>query len=101
LIYITLLGENMFITKDDIILTLASNLGITKRESHAATNVILNTMFEELINAGEVKVRGFGFFKAKYYRPRKARNPKTGETLSLAARYLVRFKSSKTLQAKL
>jgi DNA-binding protein HU-beta len=42
-----------------------------------------------------VEIRGFGTFKNNIKHPRIARNPKTGEKISLGKRFIPMFKVSK------
>lgn len=60
---------------------------------------IINTIFEnmkEAISKGEkIEVRGFGIFRLKERRARIARNPKTGEKVSISSRKTIHFKIGK------
>ena len=47
-----------------------------------------------------VEIRGFGSFSVSYRDPRKVRNPKSGETLISAGKYVVHFKPGKDLREK-
>ncbi len=66
---------------------------------------IVNTFFEEIIEAmarGErVELRGFGAFSVKSRDARVGRNPRTGETVEVAQKYVPFFKTGKLLRDRL
>lgn len=47
-----------------------------------------------------VEVRGFGSFSLHYRQPRVGRNPKTGESVKLDAKYVPHFKAGKDLKER-
>ena len=62
----------------------------------------VKTMIEQMANAlagGErIEIRGFGSFSLHYRAPRIGRNPKTGESVGLAGKYVPHFKPGKDLR---
>ena len=66
---------------------------------------IVTTIFEEITAAlargDRVELRGFGAFSAKQRGARIGRNPRTGESVQVAAKYIPYFKSGKQLREKL
>ncbi|WP_457641725.1 HU family DNA-binding protein [Persephonella sp.] len=66
---------------------------------------ILNGTFEAIIDAlskgDKVEIRGLGSFKVKVRESRKARNPKTGEIVTVPEKKVVHFKTGKVLKRKL
>lgn len=66
------------------------------------TEIVVDTVFESIKSAlqkGEkVEIRGFGNFKLKERKPRKARNPKTGESVDVPEKKAIRFKVGKALK---
>ena len=66
---------------------------------------IVNTFFEEIIESmarGErVELRGFGAFSVKGRDARVGRNPRTGETVEVAEKYVPFFKTGKLLRDRL
>jgi len=69
------------------------------------TEIIIETVFESIrdaLNKGEkIEIRGFGNFRLKERQPRKARNPKTGESVEVPQKKAVRFKAGKALREAL
>jgi len=58
-------------------------------------------MADNLASGERVEVRGFGSFQLREYKPRAARNPKTGESLNIGSQNLVHFKAGKPLRDKI
>ena len=66
---------------------------------------IVTTIFEEitttLARGDRVELRGFGAFSVKRRGPRAGRNPRTGESVQVSAKYVPYFKTGKQLREKL
>ncbi len=66
------------------------------------TEIVIDTVFESIkaaLQKGEkVEIRGFGNFRLKERKPRKARNPKTGKGVDVPEKKAVRFKVGKALR---
>jgi integration host factor subunit beta len=66
---------------------------------------IVNTVFDEIIHAlsggDRVELRGFGAFSVKERGARAGRNPRTGDTVSVAAKRVPYFKTGKELRERL
>ena len=57
---------------------------------------------KETLEGGEkIKISGFGNFVVRQKRPRKGRNPKTGEEMVISGRRVVTFKPSPVLRKAL
>ncbi len=86
------------LTKAELAEMLFERVGLNKREAKD----IVDTFFEEIRDAlarGEaVKLSGFGNFQVRNKPPRPGRNPKTGETIPIAARRVVTFHASQKLK---
>ncbi len=92
------LAESRTLTKAELAEMLFDRVGLNKREAKD----IVDTFFEEIRDAlarGEpVKLSGFGNFQVRNKPPRPGRNPKTGETIPIAARRVVTFHASQKLK---
>ncbi len=66
---------------------------------------IVNTVFDEITEAmargDRVELRGFGAFSVKKREARIGRNPRTGESVAVAAKYVPFFKTGKLLRDRL
>ena len=71
-------------------------------ESKAAAdrfvNAFLGTIEEALVEGDKVQIIGFGTFETRERAAKNARNPKTGETIKVAAKVAPVFKPGKALK---
>ncbi|MFQ6675406.1 MAG: HU family DNA-binding protein [Fidelibacterota bacterium] len=88
-------------TKADIVDVVAKATGLTKVETEAVMDGIVNTIIAALQENERVELRGFGTFSVKKRDPRRARNPGTGEVVYLPERYVPAFKPSALLKARI
>lgn len=85
-------------TKNELIAAVAEKNGLTKKDADAIVCSVLDTIGAELANGNRVQLAGFGIFETKTRAARTGRNPKTKETIEIAASTSVAFKASKTLK---
>lgn len=85
-------------TKADMVDIISEATGLTKVETEAVVTGFLEKMKEALKQGERVEFRGFGSFSVKKRKPKKARNPGTGETIYLPERFVPVFKASKLLK---
>lgn len=86
-------------TRSELIEMIASKqTNLPVRDVELAVKVIIDQMAGALANAQRIEIRGFGSFSLHYRTPRIGRNPKTGESVPLPARYAPHFKSGKMLR---
>jgi integration host factor subunit beta len=57
----------------------------------------LDEMMRSLMENGRLELRNFGVFQVVESAPRKARNPRTGETVMVPSRRVVKFKMGKVM----
>ncbi len=82
-------------TKQDIIDQVSEATGLTKVETETVMNGVMTAIIESLAKNERVELRGFGTFGVKHRKPKKARNPSTGDSVFLPERYVPTFKPSK------
>jgi nucleoid DNA-binding protein len=67
-----------------------------------ATKEIVQWTFEAiiatLVKEGRIELRNFGVFEVKQRKPRKARNPRTGDRVDVAAKNVVTFQPGKEME---
>ena len=73
---------------------------LTQKEAAEAVDTILRISKDSLISGSDLLLSGFGKFNVRDKRPRRGRNPQTGEQLTLEARRVVTFKPSGILRNK-
>jgi nucleoid DNA-binding protein len=84
--------KERFMTKKEITRKIAERLGITQMLALEAVQMVFDGIVETLVDEGRIELRNFGVFEVKRRRPRKARNPLTGESISVPERTVVTFK---------
>ena len=84
--------------KGELIAALAAKTKLTKKDSENALNAILDVIAETMAKGEKVQLIGFGTFEAKKRPARVARNPRTGESVKIAACKAPAFKAGKALK---
>ena len=85
-------------TKSDIINEVSNNTGLTKVETEAVLEGVIDSISKALKEGNRVDIRGFGSFIVKERKARQARNPSTNKIVNLNLRYIPSFKVSKILK---
>ncbi len=84
--------------KQELIAKVAEKAGLTKAQAQAALDACIEAVVEELKSGGEVRLVGFGTFSAPIRPERQVRIPTTGETKTLPAMRVPKFKPGKGLK---
>lgn len=85
--------------KSDLIEAVTTRLpNLVARDVEAIVNTIFDGMQEALIRGERIEIRGLGSFEVRVRGARRARNPKTGENVSLGVRRVPFFKVGKELK---
>lgn len=86
-------------TKSVLIEKVAESVkGLTKKQTEVVVETVFNSIIDTLSKGGKVEIRGFGNFKLRSRNARKARNPKTGESVDVAPKKVPYFKVGKELK---
>lgn len=89
----------MTITKADLATKVYKNHNeLTKSQASNAVEAFLRLSKNTLINGSDLLLSGFGKFNIRDKKPRRGRNPQTGDDLMLSARRVVTFKPSGILR---
>lgn len=88
-------------TKQQLIEKVAAKTELGKAEVAVAVDSVLDLIAEALRSNERVDLRGFGSFVVKDRKERQGRNPRTGETITIAAKRDARFKPGKELTDRL
>jgi len=72
--------------------------GLNSKDADLVVNALFDSMTEALASGDGIEIRGFGSFKVKKREAREGRNPKTGETVQVAAKRVPAFKAGKELK---
>ena len=88
-------------TKTELIHRIAQNQPqLVERDVERAVKMMLGHMTEHLAGGGRIEIRGFGSFSLRFRPARVGRNPRTGTSVSLPARYAVGFKPGMKLRER-
>ncbi len=85
-------------TKADIVERIYEKVGFSKKEATDVVESIFEIIKGHLERGEKVKISGFGNFVINTKRPRKGRNPQTGEEIIISGRRVLSFKPSPVLK---
>jgi integration host factor subunit alpha len=74
---------------------------LSGKEAQRVVDNVIRGIRDSLVKGNEVKVSGFGKFVLQTKNPRKGRNPKTGEAITISGRRIMKFKASDVLRDSL
>jgi len=84
--------------KSDLISAVEADAGISRKDAAAAVDAVFSGIARSLGKGESVTVTGFGVFERRQRAARKARNPRTGETLKIRARKVAVFRPGTRLK---
>jgi len=86
-------------TKTDIVDALYEKTGMSRNEIRNALDILIDEMKNALIRRQIIELRGFGTFEVKVRKARqRARNPRTGESITINSHGIVSFRSGRELK---
>ena len=84
--------------KNELIAKVADGSGLSKGDAGEAVEATLNAIMSELADGGEIRLVGFGTFSVSERKATTGRNPRTGETIQIAASKNAKFKAGKAFK---
>lgn len=87
--------------KRDLVDAVAAQVGRPRAEVASTVDAVFALITAALSRGEKVAVSGFGNFDARQVAERLARNPRTGESVTVPARTAARFKASRNLKTAL
>ena len=84
--------------KVELSAAIASETGLSKKDSEAVVKAFVDVVTEELKKGGKVQLVGFGTFEVSERAAREGRNPQTGKTMKIKASKTPKFKAGKALK---
>lgn len=84
--------------KTELVNVVADATNIAKKDVDAVVNATIKAITDALKEGDKVALIGFGNFEVKATAEREGRNPKTGETITIAASKKPVFSASKVLK---
>lgn len=86
-------------TKSELIERISAvQTQLSAKDVELAVKMILDHMAVALAEGERIEIRGFGSFSLHYREARLGRNPKTGEKVELAGKFVPHFKPGKELR---
>ncbi len=82
-------------TKADLVNVISQRTGLTKNETEAVVDCLFESIIDSLKSGKRIEIRGFGSFNIRYKNLRQARNPRTGEKVTVSPKNVPTFKISK------
>ena len=87
-------------TKADLVEIVYEKIGgLSKKESQDIVEAIFETMKNCPKDGEKIKISGVGNFTPRDKRPRKGRNPQTGDDIQITARRVLTFRPSQILKS--
>ncbi len=84
--------------KNDLVAAVSDNAGLSKADATRAVDGVFDAITDALKKGGDVRIVGFGTFSVAKRKATTGRNPRTGETINIAASKQPKFKAGKGLK---
>jgi len=101
------------VTKKEIVKTISEEIGLTQLKTKEIVQKTFDAIVDTLVEdtkanlskggagtLGRIELRNFGVFEVKRRAARKARNPRTGEKVFVAEKFVVTFKPGKDMEER-
>jgi integration host factor subunit alpha len=86
------------LTRKELAEAIADRLGYPQSSCAAIVDSFLDTMKQALLEGESIKLVHFGTFTVRDKAPRRGRNPRTGESITIKKRQTISFRPSKKLR---
>ena len=87
-------------TKKDIVKRIAEHTALTQVQTKEVVQRSFDAIIDAIVEEGRIELRNFGVFEVKVRRPRKARNPRTGQPVEVPAKTVVVFKPGRIMEER-
>ena len=85
-------------TKKEIVKQISDKLKLPQIKTKEIVQLTFDSIVETLVREGRIELRNFGVFEVKRRKPRKARNPRTGESVQVEGKNVVTFQPGKVME---
>ena len=89
------------VTRKELAVAVNEQLGISQRNSSDIVDTIFAVLKDSLVEGESVKLVQFGTLTVRNKSPRRGRNPRTGESMTITKRQMISFRPSKQLRERL
>ena len=87
-------------TKKEIVKSISEEIGLTQLKTKEIVQKTFDAIVEALVEERRIELRNFGVFEVKKRAARKARNPRTGDSVEVAEKWVVTFKPGKEMEER-
>ncbi len=88
-------------TKRELVKSIAEKTALTQAQTAEVIQATLDAIADTVLMEGRIEFRNFGVFEVKRRQARKARDPRTGETMDVPPRNVIVFRAGRALAARL
>jgi integration host factor subunit alpha len=86
------------LTRKELAEALTAKLGYSQNTCSELIDTFLDRMKSRLLDGESIKFVHFGTFNVRDKQPRRGRNPRTGETITIKKRQMISFRPSKKMR---
>lgn len=87
-------------TKKEIVKTISEECGLTQLKTKEIVQRTFEAIIDTLVAEGRIELRNFGVFEVKKRAARKARNPRSGDSVDVPEKFVVTFKPGKEMEER-
>jgi nucleoid DNA-binding protein len=88
------------VARKQIAQKIARDMGLTQEQTKEVIRKLFDGVVQSLAEEGRIELRNFGIFEVKRRKPRRARNPRTGEKVMVPEKPAVTFKPGLAMQQR-
>ena len=88
-------------TKKELVMKISQDVGLTQVATKRVVQMVFDGIIAALLKDHRIELRNFGVFEVKRRSARRARNPRTGETVEVPEKNVVTFKPGKTMEERI
>ncbi len=85
-------------TKKEIVKKISERANLTQLKTKEIVQWTFDAIIDTLIEEGRIELRNFGVFEVRQRKARKARNPRTGESVEVKSKNVVTFQPGKEME---
>ena len=89
------------VTRKELAVAVNDQLGVSQRNSSEIVDTVFSVLKDTLVSGESVKLVQFGTLTVRDKAPRRGRNPRTGDPMTITKRKMVSFRPSKQLRERL
>ena len=89
------------VTRKELAISITEKLGVSHRNAAEIVDNVFASLKSTLVKGESIKLVQFGSLNVRAKSPRRGRNPKTGESMTITKRQMISFRPSKQLRERL